>query len=919
MKTDKEFVDQIRAQGELRAYMLELMLNTVFPTLPGELYPASDPTQSNSSIRRALARQVEVVHGRIVDAIAYTNAYKVQLERGNSVVIASDITQSSLGPIGVRQYTTYAPGTGVMLLYHPQSNHAMIIGARPDFMTNARHGLGDMIVQGGNAGLHVDQVHKFPFRLKRRGGISDFSAGRPFDQIPAGNWGQMSASGLGFHLDDQMAYMRVDEETGAFLFYRDSLARYAGHNMEVRSAGHHGEEYDDNHEFDWEHAFNAYLWEARGGFTPTAILWRFFAPYDVQQWQPWYSRYEPVFDDQQPIMRYRHFKGYLGQGQKRTLFTLPKIIPSETQTYVIHPNAHNPNITQTISVTTQVQRYTQQNKFRGLSEENWDQDGHIGIRSAKGIIISKRLIIPEPKRMKRPNDEPSGDNAQNYRFNGLYHDPAVTPPPHRVLGIKDSGDPYEQLVRCSAFMDTYAHVFNWKGLHQFQYHDKDWYVPQESEYTPETAAMPDGIPTFGLLDGAQYLPRPPAVFMEIDHRYGTNAAPNVIYFPNNSYLALLDDGGVLLGDGWGSEIRMTGGSIFNTCAGDIWELPGKNWNAWAGYDAIIRAHNCVDISATFRDVRIKADINCYILAGNEVCGAVLIESRAPGIDFQCMADDPADPQQLMTGVILRAPHSIVAARAPTVLLTNCGSRNGDTRGEFIIDAHDANLVVHCKHMRRCITESALDYIGGKIFDYNQDYTFIEGDLMVDGSGFFSGCLMVCGNGAFRDNVVATSYGLNTPDSLNDFAMTLENLQLRKEYLDDKEEEFCRDADRIQDTTDFCTTSFFFRTSEQERCVPFAMFETRWQQMARLFPKPVKKWAERPVIWECDDSITYPHPGKKSWADDPNYHHENLDLYQTSLNLNVDRAIGGVYEDPTYKASTTEELDGKWLVIIRPCS
>jgi len=914
MKTDKSFVDQIRTQSDLRTYMLELTLSTMFPTVPGELQPTSDPTQSNNSKRRALERPLEILYGRVVDAIAYTNSYKVQLERGGTVIIATDLTQSSLGPIGVRQFSTYAPGTGVMLIYHPQAQFGLIIGARPDFMLKAKHGLGDMIVQGGNAGLHVDGVHKFPFSLKRRGGITDFSTGRPFDQLPSGNWGYMSASGLGLFLDDHMAYMRVDEETGTFLFYRDSMARYAGHNMEVRSAGHHGEEYDDNHEFDYEHDYNAYQWEARGAFTASEMIYRFFAPYDVQQWQPWYSCYEPVFDDQQPIMRYRQFKGYLGQAQKRTLFTLPRTIPTESQSYVIHPDINNPAIEQTIQINSKLNRYSKKHKFRGLAEENWDLDGHIGIRSAKGIIISKRLIIPEPKRMKRPND-PSGNNDKNYRFNGLYYDPSVSPPPEHMVGdIDDSGDPYEILIRCSAFMDTYAHVFNWKGIHQFHYHDKDWYLPQESDYD-EAASMPSGIPTFGMLESSQYLPQPPFVTMSIDHRYG-----NVIYFPNNSYLALLEDGGVLLGDGWGSEIRMTGGSIFNTAAGDIWELPGKNWNTWAGYDAVIRAHNCVDISATFRDVRIKADINCYIFAGNDVCGAVLIESRAPGIDFQCISDQ-TDPEQLMTGVILRAPNSIVAARAPTMLFTNCGTKGGNTNGEFIIDAHDTNVVVHCKHMRRCIEESALDYIGSKVFDYTEDYTLIGSDVLIDGNAFVNDCLLVDGNGIFNGSIAPQKYSTLTPNSLTAINNTETAISNRTEYLNANKAKFCDDAHRIQDSTDFCSLSFFFRTSEQERCVPFAMFETRWQQMARLFPKPVNTWAERPVTWDHDDSVTYPHPGKKSWLDDSNYHHEDLKLYTMSSNLNKDRPLppaSNPYETPQYNASTVEELDDKWLVIIRPC-
>ena len=43
---------------------------------------------------------------------------------------------------------------------------------------------------------------------------------------------------------------------------------------------------------------------------------------------------------------------------------------------------------------------------------------------------------------------------------------------------------------------------------------------------------------------------------------------------------LLEDGTVVIGDGYGAEIRMCAGSITISAPGDVWLKPGKNAQMW---------------------------------------------------------------------------------------------------------------------------------------------------------------------------------------------------------------------------------------------------------------------------------------------------------------------------------------------------
>jgi hypothetical protein len=622
-----------------RAIELERQVVNEMPGRKAQLRSTADPYSSVSSHKIDLAREPFCVYGRIVDYVPFAHYYRVQLDRGGGVVQATPILQASHEFATVRELNTYTVGTGVWVIWHPHMQNALILGSAPDFGHDARHGHSDWVSQGSRVGLNVDDVFKFPFQLALAGGVIDWSAGRPIDALHGGDWGAAAYTGLSFFLDPFMVYMRVDEETGVWGFYDDQLLRVAGHNLQMRSAGHDRTDHDDEEEFNSIQAYTPYLWEARGGFSRkdtrkasdgSSKLWREVAAINVQQGTPHYSYLEPAIDNQQAMHRYRQFLGYLGQGRKTTLFLPCPPVKHASVDQITTDNATGEY--DEYQFSTNVLAVDDRVKFPGVYEENVGLDGSLATRSAKSIILSKRLLIPEPKRVKEDPDL-AGDRHTNYKANGVYG----TGEAHKIGDIAYPIGTHQNLTQAAAFLDVYAHAFNWKGVHPFEYHGKDWYMPEESEY-PYADEMGRGNPPFGALRSGHYLLAPVPVALKVDDRYG-----QVAYFPNDSYIALLDDGGIVIGDGYGSEIRMTGGNIYRTAPGDLYDLSGKNTVCWAGHDWIARANFSAELDANKCNVRIKADNKVMIYGGNQTCGGVLIESKAPGIAFETVTNPFAAP------------------------------------------------------------------------------------------------------------------------------------------------------------------------------------------------------------------------------------------------------------------------------------
>jgi hypothetical protein len=856
---------------------------------PSAIRSAIDDAQGLArDVCRNLGIGPEIFYGRVVDVVAYAQCYRVMLDRNGGVVLCMSLTAGSLLPVGAVPIASIGPGSEVVVLMpRTPGEHGIILGSFPAAMTTPELALSDFVHQSSRCGLRVDRTHSAPFGCDDHGGIPDWSDGRPFDSLSVGEWGAFAETGTRQFLDSFMAQCAVDEATGLFVFYHDQLLRLAGYNTQAFSGGHEVEVGVDQREVHHYDGFTPYPWEQCGSVTPDDDPYRELDPQASQIDQPHYSAWEPVKDDQMPFHRSLLFRGYLGQGGKRMVQAPPQAGPN---TYSAAADGH-----------------------AALFEENLGLDGRYSLRSAKSIHIVKYAAIPPVKRMKRIEDG-DGDNETNYKFAGVTGEG----PDHAVTGeIASSDDDNPHLQQAAGVMDVHAWVFNWLGAHPFHYHGKDWALPEETATFPEWAQAPI---RFGDLTEAFYLGRPQGITQRIDDRY-----EDVTYFPNSSYFSLLDDGGVVIGDGYGAEIRMCGGHIFLTAPGDVWAKPGRNFNVLAGHDACFRAYNSMDLSTTTHDLRLKAERNLHMLGGNAGdgfggTGGVLIECKTPSLYNY---EDAVGEDVEMGGFQVKVADGDAVLWARNIYLRTGG---GDVQAGFIvIDAAKGqeSITLQGSTIVNFASQSILDVFGGEgnaeaTNLWSAQSNVIGAGCAINGFGIFQNGLLVKGN----VDAVGGYFGSDLSQAYDGKVGMLEGGGLTQAYTDldigqKAEDKATADADawRTQLFDDYLYSAdhpgnddtisavhFTFRNPDQYRTKEFKLYEDRWQQLARLGGEDLTTWEEKAITGASSED-TMPYPGKAPWQDDDTYMQMDLALFDPETGAAIPRGSAdkteAKYEEPKF--------------------
>lgn len=873
-----------------------------------KLDASADPLHSHWIHKFDLGTQFRLFHGRIVDQIAYANCYKVQAQ-GMTSLWCTTVSMTALQPMGVRQVGQIGIGAGVIFALHNTDNYGIILGVIPDPQTAGKNAMGDFISQEGRAGILVDEAHNYPVSQPRASLIGDFSAGRPLDSLQ-NEWGHVTETGLLAFIDSFMSINRVDEETGVWHFWHDQYTRLAGHNLHIFSAGYEREDLDDEGEFNKIEGHAPYYWEALGAFEFETNISRDI-PTACWQKDPalqGYSAVEPCNDHQVAFYRLRDFYGYLGQAHKR-LLVLPPVCDTDPPVY---DEAESTTSSCELPSCTPsgLNLLTAEDIYPGVFEEDLTLTGRYAVRSAHEIIFSKHIAIPAPKQVLRVED-PNGDTTSNYRAAGMQG----SGPQHLIAGeiaIPEGPQAAEaSQIRAAGFLDTHMFVFEWAGNHPFHYHERDWYIPNEAdlEYLNECSQPMFDIPAFSELACYHLLETPPAIPLHVDHRYGA-----VNYYPNHSYIALLADGGVVIGDGFGTEFKLANGSFWLTCPGDAVIAAGRDVINLAGYDLIMRAKNSFDITASNHDGRIVANRNLCLSAVGTT-GGIVIESFATTAGLA----DGTGEDMMVGGIVMKAPDSMISFCAPAIENRLTGSQEK----VYVIDTGPEGYIkFRSKYFERFMGP------GGGALDF-----WIDGDNAVqsgnevweDGSIFNSpivaidnilgaNCLMVrgditsvAGHMASAQKQYHGKLGLIGAQGAQDAEDIFITYEARAEtFIGYGSEQLEKLNERIDDYH-LCDAEFTFRTPDQYRTNDFVMYEARWQQLARLAGAQLSTWEELEV------AETMPYPGREKFTEQT-YRELDLKLYDSSLGLATDRGSQD-YTEPEFAVPVSKSLADGYKVII----
>jgi len=896
--------------------------------------PVSDPAGAITAHNTDLAASSTVQYGFVIDALPSVRCYRVQPENGGPVIDCSLGMRGTVSPMGSYDADTLIAGTHVRYVQQKNDPTGLIVAIEPMYMYDPRLFYGDVISQGSNTGLNVETgFHEvfllggFQGPMSLNGGVTDYAGRTPFDSLEIGEFNRSMETGLMLHMDPYMAFMRADEWSGLWMFYWDGLVRLSGQNFQRWTSGSELESYDDEGEHMWYKGIATYPWEHMGQLQgPDSSVLQERSADVTQNTAPYYARFEPDNDDLQPFHRFREYAGYLGQGQKKMMCA-----PLQTGT------------------DYQMLYSDQDYEPIGLHEQNIDMAGHWSVRTASGITIAKRPILPVPKRI-RDVTHYAGDQPSTYKASSQYGSGSA----HKMQPLPTVASGEFAMSAAATVMDHHAYLFNWSSAHPFHYHSDDYYYPEESGY--DHISTNQEIPTWGDLnvDTSWYLGDPSYNSYTLDHR--SDNTKNIYH--STAYLTLLEEGGVLLGDGWGSEIRMSNGCIFIDAPGDIFMSSGRNLIGWGGRDICWRAWNCVDVTANEKDVRIKAEKNCWILAGNseatgESQGGVIIECRADGppkYDFYNNTGEDVEANGIIfkalgTEIIGWAESIYLRTRGPAVDSKSAGD-SGTAEdplpkvGDITLDAYGKGDIVtrsnFVKHFVHCAVAHIFpDTAGSTVHFFTEDGVTLGGDVYTDGDLLSYGSHLAKGDFLTPEgHHYSTSGGLvgklTTASAGNISDAIDQGHQYEIALIAWGVSSYAKDMTRMWYGTSrpgkndvISSVWVHLRTEEDYKSDGFFLYESRWQQMARLGGSSgTQTWTENYVEanqahGDITSDETYPFPGRDRFQETGSgsrtWLQHDLKLYNMSTGQAADR--GSTYESPvTLNSLNDVKLDGNYLII-----
>lgn len=834
----------------------------------------SDPQRLKSTRESNLQVQTTLLGiGRISDVCPALQTYRV--EAGSLGVLMCPAMSFSGGQLRVVPgysvddivivIATRGSGVGVIIGRVPPTSmygngdSRSIISLSDSFMT-------DSFFTSYIDTLGSDEEHDIP-AWTPNGLIDETGVGEFFIGSPAGSK---------FFVDPFMCYLATNDATGVWAFRDDSMLRIAGINLQQITSGSYYEHLNDSGECTEIRGQCLYPWESMGYFhKPTTDIIQSNASWNKEKERSFF--YEPVEQDAKPFYRVLGLGGWVGQG---------------TSTNIIAPSADHG-----------VSKYGQKEDTQQLlSRIAQNIDGLVTIESTKGVSIVKHSYIPAPQRLYDPSDESEGDTTANYDFE------------HKDVHVK--GEPDYQVSDTNKAMqsvmavdDYRAYTTNYKPFVGIVGHKKDWFVP---EIEPQSES---GIKQSITSSSSKELMDPPEPY-----KLKIHGDDEQQYYPVEAGLHFLPDGGVVLHDGYGSELRMSGGQITISAPLGVWIRSGKDVRIWSGNDTTVRANNAIEMSSTSGSVRIKAEKHLEMLGGNDgQSSGVIIESRGSGtIDFSKGGDGDK-----IGGILLKAPDGVVSTIGSTIYTKVNNS------GSIMLDADGGNGTIYsCSDVQVNYVKSEHAIAFGDFKNKNiktvqsstESAITIPGSIRCAGGAEFAGDLTV--DGSIRGGAhISTKDGSDNPfvSGIDGKARTAFDNQIRelKKELGEKIPNRLSDVrDTVEErfygkfqpgNNDVITQSgFSFRTDDELALDDFKVYADRWQTICVTGNST---WKETKVTTKTGKG-EYPFPGQKYFENVDCYVTQGLSLYddeKPKKRMNGD-SVAEEYSEPKYKQPEVKSLN-----------
>jgi hypothetical protein len=730
---------------------------------------------------------------------------------------------ASPGPYSNRPAGAYAVGTEVVVVVAPNASYGVIIGAVPSCVPLPDNYLHPEIATAAGVTPGTDRCLTAHLSVDSES-IVNYGCGAPPDTTIGGT-GRLSPLGPGYYADTYMAFVRASTITGVWAFVLDDTVRVSGTNLQIWSDGYSIDGVNDQDATTTVIGTSLFGWESLGFFGPTPIAPVTRSAETVQLSEPHFSSMEPPSEKQIPFRRIVNYAGYLGYGQLQ----LTQIPPS-----------------------------TQGALRLGESGPITVGADHTAIDGSRSIVTSRSLLLMHAPPWVSPAAKTTAASSTG-----------VVRSADTIVG---TGQAIPDLVKDSALKtstlrvsDQVAQAVVWKPLHAFHYDAGDWNQPQ-----PVAGRT---LPNFSELSVNQTISPFSLTTLPVDHRHSLK------YVFSTSFIFVAPDGRIVLAGPGGAEIRIGDSIEFYTPA-DIVMHAARNVVAMAGRHMALRSEDSTELVSALGAVRLKADRDVQVLAGNSGNGTLILEGRgaATELSYENDGDDTRGG-----GVVVKSAGQVA------VLGQSHYYRSQD--GSITLDASqgEQDVMIVANATRSWLADGVYEYFGEQGSVEESGYrsrsgAFSPGDLRTSGNmladdNVFAGKNLYAANGTVATSQAEATDGkvgalLN--ESLDDVREAIRNTKTAIADLGESGTELYTEAiqtllydeGRIGSDTIRTSIGFRFPTSEQYRTQGYQWCEPRWVQLSRLAGQSVQTWVEPDV--EGPRGPTQPFPGRETWRSPTSY-------------------------------------------------
>lgn len=436
----------------------------------------------------------------------------------------------------------------------------------------------------------------------------------------------------------------------------------------------------------------------------------------------------------------------------------------------------------------------------GVFHAHLSGSGALNVRAAGGFSLVRDDRIVVPKRLAQPQDPQGQDETDPTTFPVTPFRYSADYPGARNLELRHAGE------------WALAQSYRWfKGM------PKDFHLGQPSQqqvppddYDAKTAASADFAKNKGKIAGV----------------WGG------------------DDGSIIIRGSNGEEIFLGNGDVKISCPGQVILQSGGSVVVLAGNDAIVKARNSVDVSATEKDVRVKAEGNLHLYSKDK---GILLETDSPDRGHGFAADINGEQVQ-SSGIVMKAKTSTVFIWGNRIQLSAIGMLIRECAGTAIDVIGDVLTTV--KNSFRIISSSGKSSIA-----------VTDDSVMLAASSVnvFGGSLVNIIKG--KTALVPLQWAEIDVDPYQKVYDQLQPIAETYAAEDQAWQGPYKDEDREHIKFSFRSTPEYGANHSSLYNGEFFVYEAPWQALARGAGTSLEAWTETEV------NGTMPWPGKENYDRD----------------------------------------------------